>query len=102
LISWCFGAAYLPAVMPLRILLVATALGSISSASVTRLANGERKRAQIWLSAVGATLTLALAWPLSASAGMMGAAIASAIAQCVCVTGTMVICIRKMRSRKAS
>jgi O-antigen/teichoic acid export membrane protein len=102
LISWCFGAAYLPAVMPLRILLVATALGSISSTSVTRLANEERKRAQVWLSAVGAMLTLALAWPLSASAGMMGAAIASAIAQCVCATGTMVICIRKMRSRKAS
>jgi O-antigen/teichoic acid export membrane protein len=102
LISWCFGAAYLPAVMPLRILLAATALGSISSASVTVLANEERKRAQIWLSAMGAMLTLALAWPLSASAGMTGAAIASAVAQCVCATGTMVICIRKMRSRKAS
>lgn len=102
LINWCFGAAYLPAVMPLRILLVATALGSISSASVTRLANEERKQAQVWLSAVGAMLTLALVWPLSASAGMTGAAIASAIAQCVCATGTMVICIRKMRSRKAS
>ena len=102
LINWCFGAAYLPAVMPLRILLVATALGSISSVSVTRLANEERKRAHIWLSAVGAMLTLALAWPLSASAGMTGAAIASAIAQCVCAIGTMVICIRKMRSRKAS
>jgi O-antigen/teichoic acid export membrane protein len=102
LIRWCFGAAYLPAVMPLRILLVATALGSISSASVTRLANEERKRAQVWLSTVGAILTLTLAWPLSASAGMMGAAIASAIAQCVCAIGTMVICIRKMRSRKAS
>jgi O-antigen/teichoic acid export membrane protein len=102
LISWYFGAAYLPAVMPLRILLVATALGSISSASVTRLANEERKRAQVWLSAAGAMLTLALAWPLSASAGMMGVAIASAIAQCVCATGTMVICIRKMRSQKAS
>ncbi len=102
LIDWCFGAVYLPMVMPLRILLVATALGSISSASITRLANEERKRAQVWLSMVGATLTLALAWPLSASAGMMGAAIASAIAQCICATGTMVICIRKMRSRKAS
>lgn len=101
LISWCFGAAYLPAVMPLRILLVATALGSISSASVTRLANEEHKRAQVWLSAIGALLILALAWPLSASAGMKGAAIASAIAQCVCATGTMVICIRKMRPRKA-
>lgn len=102
LIDWCFGAAYLPAVMPLRILLLATALGSISSASVTRLANEERKRAQVWLSAVGAMLTVALAWPLSASAGMTGAAIASAIAQCVCATSTMVVCIRKMRSRKAS
>ncbi len=102
LINWCFGAAYLSAAMPLCILLVAAALGSISSASVTRLANEERNRAQVWLSAVGAMLTLALAWPLSASAGMMGAAIASAIAQCVCATGTMIICIRKMRSRKAS
>lgn len=102
LISRSFGAAYLPIVMPLRILLMAAALGSISSASVTRLANEERKRAQVWLSAVGAMLTLALAWPLSASAGMMGVAIASAIAQCVCATGTIVICIRKMRLRKAS
>jgi len=102
LISLCFGAAYLPAVAPLRILLVATALGSISSISVTRLAHEERTRAQDWLRAAGALLTLSLAWPLSASAGVTGTAIASAIAQCVCAAGTMVIDIRKMRARKAS
>jgi O-antigen/teichoic acid export membrane protein len=102
LIGWCFGAAYLPMVMPLRILLVAAAVGSISSVSVTRLAHEDHNWAQAWLSAVGASLTLALAFPLTAFAGITGAAIGSAIAQCVCAFGTMFICTRKTRSRKAS
>lgn len=102
LISWCFGPAYLPAVMPLRILLGATALGSISSASLTRLAYEKCKRAQVWLSFAGALLICGLAWPLSAWAGITGAAIASASAQCVCAAGTMVIYARNVRSRKAS
>ncbi len=102
LIVWCFGAAYLPVVTPLRILLAAAVVGSISSASVTRLSHEERKRVQTWLSLAGAAITLALALPLIAFAGMTGAAIASAIAQCVCATGTMFICARNMRPRKAS
>ena len=100
LIAGCFGTAYLPVVMPLRILLVAAAAGSISSASVTRLLREERGRAQTWLSAGSATLTIALAIPLIALDGITGAAIASAIAQCFCAVGTMFICSRSLRCRK--
>lgn len=91
LIGWFFGAAYLPVVMPLRILLVAAAVGSISSASITRLLDEEHKQARAWLGAAAATLNIALALPLIALFGIMGAALASAIAQCFSAIGSMIL-----------
>ncbi len=93
-IAFCFGSAYLPLVAPLRILLVSGAYGSIATISLTHLAHGERKRAQIWLGTGAALLNIVLAFPCIILWGMTGAAIASAAAQIVSATGSILICRR--------
>ncbi len=92
IIAFCFGNVYLPVVMPLRILLVAAAFGSIATVSLTHLANGERKQAQIKLGIYAASLNILLAVPCIALWGVTGAAFACAVAQIVSATGSIFIC----------
>ena len=92
IIAFCFGNAYLPVVMPLRILLVAAAFGSVATVSLTHLANGERKQAQIKLGIYAASLNILLAVPCIALWGVTGAALACAVAQIVSATGSILIC----------
>jgi O-antigen/teichoic acid export membrane protein len=92
LISFCFGKAYLPAVTPLRILLVSAAFGSIATVSLTHLANNKRRQVQVWFGVVTAGLNIVLAIPLIAIWGVTGAALASAAAQIISATGSVMIC----------
>jgi O-antigen/teichoic acid export membrane protein len=94
IVSFYFGDAYLPVVLPLRLLLVATAFGSIATVSLTHLANGERKQAQIKLGLSTACLNILLAVPCIALWGVPGAALATAIAQIVSAIGSILICKR--------
>jgi O-antigen/teichoic acid export membrane protein len=96
LITFCFGNAYLPAVTPLRILLIASAFGSVATVSLTQLANGERKRAQVWLALGAAILHIALALPCIVLWGMIGIAVASAFARVVSAVGSVIICKKLM------
>jgi len=94
IISFCLGSTYAPVVTPLRILLIAAAFGSIATVSLTHLANGERKQAQVRLGLWAAGLNLLLAVPCIVFWGVTGAALASAIAQILSATGSIVICKR--------
>ncbi len=92
LISFCFGNAYLPAVTPLRILLVSAACGSIATVSLTHLANNKCSRAQLWFGVATAMLNIVLAIPLIAFWGVTGAALASATAQIISASGSILLC----------
>ena len=92
IVSFCFGDAYLPVVLPLRILLVAAVFGSIATVSLTHLATGERKQAQSKLGLCAASLNILLAVPGIALWGVPGAALATAIAQIVSAIGSILIC----------
>jgi O-antigen/teichoic acid export membrane protein len=96
LITFCFGNAYLPAVPPLRILLIASAFGSVAAVSLTQLANGERKRPQVWLALGAAILHIALALPCIVLWGMIGVAVASTLARVVSAVGSVIICKKLM------
>lgn len=95
-ISYCFGEAYLPVVTPLRILLVSAAFGSVSTVSLTHLANADRRRAQVRLGMVTALLKIALAVPGIVLWGITGAALASAVAQIISAIGSIFICKRAL------
>jgi O-antigen/teichoic acid export membrane protein len=97
LIAFCFGPAYLPAAAPLRILLVSAALGSIATISLTHLANGDRRRAQVRLGIAAAIVNVALAWPCITLWGITGAALASAAAQSISAVGSIMLCRRMMK-----
>ena len=92
IIAFSLGSAYLPVVAPLRIMLVAAIFGSIATVSLTYLAHGERKKVQIRLGLWAAGVNLFLAIPCIAFWGVTGAAIATAIAQIISATGSIVIC----------
>lgn len=94
IISFCLGSAYAPVIIPLRILLISAAFGSIATVSLTHLANGDRKQAQIKLGLWAGGLNLLLAVPCIIFWGVTGAAIASAIAQILSATGSIVLCTR--------
>lgn len=96
IIRSCFGDTYLPAVMPLRILLIGSTIGSISTVSLTYLANGERKQAQTQLGAIAAVLNIVLSIPCILLWGITGAALASTTARVVSAVGSIVICKRHM------
>jgi len=93
--SW-FGATYLPAVTPLRILLIGSAIGSIATVSLTYLADDERKQTQTQLGAVAAVLNIVLSIPCILLWGITGAALASTAARVVSAAGSIVICKRHM------
>jgi O-antigen/teichoic acid export membrane protein len=93
--SW-FGDTYLPAVMPLRILLIGSTIGSISTVSLTYLANGERKQTQTQLGAIAVVLNIVLSIPCILLWGITGAALASTTARVVSAVGSIVICKRYM------
>lgn len=92
IVALCFGAAYAPMVLPLRLLVVAATVGAIATVSLTHLANGERRKAQIRLGIVAALLNVALAIPCVFVWGITGAALASMVAQLVSATGSMLLC----------
>lgn len=92
IVEFCFGAAYLPVVLPLRLLTVSATVGSIATVSLTHLANGERRRAQMRMGIVAATLNIVLAVPCIVLWGITGAALASMIAQLVSAIGSILIC----------
>jgi O-antigen/teichoic acid export membrane protein len=96
LISFCFGQVYLPAVTPLCILLISAAFGSVSTVSLTHLANSKFRHAQLWLGVGAAALNIVLAIPFIAFWGVTGAALASATAQIVSATGSIVLCKKLM------
>jgi len=93
--SW-FGDTYLPTVTPLRILLIGSTIGSISTVSLTYLANGERKQAQTQLGAITAALNIVLSIPCILMWGITGAALASTVVRVVSAVGSIVICKRHM------
>lgn len=95
----CFpGAAYLPLMGPLRILLVATIFGCAATISLSYLLGEERRSEQVQLNAGAAIVNVVLAVPCVALWGVMGAALACAIAQIVSATGSILLC-RKMLMR---
>jgi O-antigen/teichoic acid export membrane protein len=114
IIATFLGSAYLPVVLPLRILLISSTLGSISTVSVTHLSkcaeadtlprrgcrplrSGEAyRRAQLWLGIGAAFVGIGLGIPCIALWGLVGAAIASAIAQGISALGSMMICTKYM------
>jgi len=92
IVVFCFGAAYLPVVLPLRLLTVSATIGSIATVSLTHLASGERRRVQIRLGIVAAILNILLAVPCMILWGITGAALASMVAQLVSAIGSIRIC----------
>ena len=92
IVEFCFGAAYLPVVLPLRLLTVSATVGGIATVSLTHLANGERRQVQVRLGIIAAILNIVLAVPLIWLWGITGAALASMIAQLVSAAGSMFIC----------
>jgi O-antigen/teichoic acid export membrane protein len=98
-IALCLGPAYLPIIMPLRILLISAACGSITSIALTHLARRGQMRAHLWLGIAAALLNIALALPGVALWGATGAALAGAIAQFVSAIGTVYLCSRTLARR---
>lgn len=92
IVVFCFGPAYLPVVGPLRLLTISATIGGIATVSLTHLASGERRQAQIRLGVVAAILNVVLAAPLIVLWGITGAALASMVAQLVSALGSILIC----------
>jgi O-antigen/teichoic acid export membrane protein len=98
LILFILGPAYLPIVQPLRILLIAAVFGSIATVSLTHLANYERgtqqniQKLQNRCNVGVAILKIVLAVPLVWFWGIMGASIASAVAQIVSALVSILLC----------
>ncbi len=92
LIVTCFGSAYRPMILPLRILLIGAVFGSIATVSLTYLTRSEQRREQVWLAIGAALVHVVLAVPCILILGMVGAAIASAIAHIISTTGFIVVC----------
>ncbi len=92
IITFCLGRAYFPAIIPLRILLIASVFGSIATISVTCLANNGQQSSRVWPGIGVALLKIVLAWVCIAHWGMIGAAFASASAQIVSAISSICIC----------
>lgn len=97
LILTLFGAAYLPLVSPLRILLISALFGSVATVSLTHLTANEHKKAQLWVGMVAATLNTLLAVPLVVLWGMVGAALACSCAQIVSSIGSILLCSHQLK-----
>ncbi len=96
LIETCFGAAYLPVVLPLRILLIAVVFASSATVGLTYLTQNARRREQLWLGVGTAVLHLGLGIPCILMWGVPGAALASTIAHIVSSTSTFLLCRRHL------
>ncbi len=92
IVAFVFGAAFLPVVAPLRLLTISATVGAVATVSLTHLASGERRKAQIRLGMVAAVLNVVLAVPMILLWGITGAALASMIAQLVSALGSILIC----------
>ncbi|GCE26984.1 flippase [Dictyobacter alpinus] len=93
-----FGSAYLPMVKPLRILLIAAVFGSIATVGLTHMASQEQhdmqhiQRIQQEFNLGVACLKIVLALPLVLLWGMVGAAIASTLAQIFSAVISILLC----------
>jgi len=98
MIQHSLGNAYLSIVQPLRILLIATAFGSIATVSLTHLAGSKylstakTQRMQRWQNIGVVGLKVSLTIPFVILWGITGAAIASAIAQITSALITVFLC----------
>ncbi len=92
MICYCLGTVYLPVVRPLRIMLIAAVFGSIATISLTHLKQRSPQKAQQYLDIGIAMLKIVLAVPLIAQWGIVGAAIASTLAQCACALVAILFC----------
>ncbi len=97
LVLTLFGVAYLPLILPLRILLVSALFGSVATVSLTHLTANEHKKAQLWVGMSAASLNALLAVPLVALWGMTGAALACTCAQIVSSVGSILLCSRLLK-----
>jgi O-antigen/teichoic acid export membrane protein len=98
LIGYTIGPTYLSLLEPLRILLIASVFGSIASVSLTQLANCGQRTTLI--GGVAALANIALAIPLTMQWGVTGAALASATAQVISATGSVLLCNHVLKSAK--
>ena len=103
-IQLILGPAYLPMVYPLRILLMATVFGSISTVSLTHLANYEHydishtmQRLQRQCNIAVALLKIVLAVPLIWCWGITGAALASAASQIASALVSILLCKKVLK-----
>jgi len=96
LLTAALGTAYLPMLVPLRILLIAVVFGSISTVSLTALAQQKQKHTQVWLGLGVAAVHIALAVPCILLWGVIGAALAGTIAYIASAVGTIVLCRKEL------
>lgn len=96
LVSLGLGLDFLPLVKPLRILLIASVFGSISTVSLTRLTAIGRPKSIHSINVGAALLNVLLAIPCTMYWGMSGAALACAAAQIASAVGLMVLCGRTL------
>lgn len=91
-ITFFLGSAYLPTILPLRILLIAAVFGSVATISITRMANSGRQGKQVAYGVGVAALKIVLSWIGITHWGLLGAALASALAQTISALGSIYIC----------
>jgi O-antigen/teichoic acid export membrane protein len=101
LVTFFLGTAYLPLVRPMQVLLMATAFGSVAAVGLTYLSHyapiGKTATAQLQVRCtIGIALfKIVIAVPLILIGGMLGAALASTLAQIISSLLTLFTC-RKM------
>ncbi|GAC1679858.1 MAG: hypothetical protein PVS3B1_20630 [Ktedonobacteraceae bacterium] len=114
LILHSLGSAYLPVVQPLRLLLLASAFGSVATVSLTHLEGNKdlqtlhtreirhTRDIQLWLNAGVVGLKVCLVLPFILLWGINGAALASAIAQIASALVSIFLCKRLLKHAEAS
>ncbi|GER88303.1 hypothetical protein KDW_24650 [Dictyobacter vulcani] len=98
ILTFFLGIAYLPMVKPLRILLIAAVFGSIATVGLTHMASQQYQdiqriqRIQQEFNLGVACLKILLALPLVFFWGMVGAALASTLAQIISAVVSIMLC----------
>jgi O-antigen/teichoic acid export membrane protein len=99
-IIFCLGRSYIPLLRPLRIMFIATGFGSIATASFTHLAaHPDQRPTHAKRQFLIALLKLNLVLFLSAHWGITGAAIASALAQILSASHSILFCRHMLLKR---
>ncbi len=103
LIHVLLGDAYSPLTSPLRILLIATAIGSIATASTTQLAQITRNQHIQKLNQINTTISLLkllFLLPLLFYSNIVGIALLSATAQIISASTAMLLCRKQLLQRE--